>query len=408
LPAWSAAVGALQPPARLGHGDPSAGCRVLADATMVHHANCRAGLGGQSLQLSPSLQGMPAAVYVGHGAAGAPVGAMGGETSCHPVGRVPPLVSPECGHGSGPPNPVGYPPLPGPKKKNCGPFLGMTCQWRNFCAWIRGGGVTLALFWAAAGTQGVTDQGGEHLEVCGHMSTSTFRGNSQDGRKTRGSKSIGYLVVGCAALPLANASRGKSTPNATLNTTWVPEPPMPPSTFPLATSQTYLRFFAPPSVPKNMSPNPSCLWSSLSMASCWRPSFKLHGRMRGTPLPLEGWTARNTEPPGQRGSTFSCSPNACSDSLAVGSDHSRPTTSRKVSWFGGGWASGGACGLKRCKLPIPNNLGNQASNPTSRSTKGTLLRLNGWPRSGGHPKQFIDCNPRAGPKHPAGQTKIAG
>ena len=37
-----------------------------------------------------------------------------------------------------PPNPVGYPPLPGPKKKNCGPFLGMTCQWRNFCAWIRG------------------------------------------------------------------------------------------------------------------------------------------------------------------------------------------------------------------------------------------------------------------------------
>ena len=144
------------------------------------------------------------------------------------------------------------------------------------------------------------------------------------------------------------------------------------------------------------------------MASCWRPSFKLHGRMRGTPLPLEGWTARNTEPPGQRGSTFSCSPNACSDSLAVGSDHSRPTTSRKVSWFGGGWASGGACGLKRCKLPIPNNLGNQASNPTSRSTKGTLLRLNGWPRSGGHPKQFIDCNPRAGPQHPAGQTKIAG
>ena len=56
------------------------------------------------------------------------------------------------------PNPVGYPALSGTQEEEFAkPFLGMTCQWRNFCAWIREGGVTLALFWAAAGTQGVTD-----------------------------------------------------------------------------------------------------------------------------------------------------------------------------------------------------------------------------------------------------------
>ena len=106
-------------------------------------------------------------------------------------------------------------------------------------------------------------------------------GNSQDGRKTRGSKSIGYLVVRCAALPLANASRGKSTANATLNTTRVPELPCPPQPSHWRPPRLNCDFLHP-------HPYPSCLWSSLSMASCWRPSFKLHGPMRGTPLPLEG------------------------------------------------------------------------------------------------------------------------
>ena len=143
---------------------------------MVHHANCRAGLGAKACnfhrpyrecqllsmlvtgllvrQWEPWVGKLLAILWAG----------------CHPL--FPQNVAMEVDS----PNPVGYPPLNGTQEEELRAIFGMTCQWRNFCAWIRGGGVTLALFWGAAGTQGVTDRVGSIWKFAGTCRPAPFGG----------------------------------------------------------------------------------------------------------------------------------------------------------------------------------------------------------------------------------------
>ena len=105
---------------------------------MVHHANCRAGLGAKACnfhrpyrecqllsmlvtgllvrQWEPWVGKLLAILWAG----------------CHPL--FPQNVAMEVDS----PNPVGYPPLNGTQEEELRAIFGMTCQWRNFCAWIGG------------------------------------------------------------------------------------------------------------------------------------------------------------------------------------------------------------------------------------------------------------------------------